>query len=251
MPRVRACRPTAAPISESRNGEPHQRESTIVRESHIAPVELAPLALRSTLRIASIRPQGGSQCVGWVAAAQRRAPPARIHDRARISHRAGGTRACGAAFHPTVAQASPARECVGCVAAAQRRAAPARNDDRASAMHRAGGTRACGAAFHPTVAQATPARECAGCVAAAQRRAAPARPRSRKHRASCRWNSRLRRCVPPYALRAALGAVACERRQARRSWREDAKPLRSATRSMSSRVCASSSCASATRKRLM
>ena len=150
MPRVRACRPTAARISESRNGEPHQRESTIVRESHIAPVELAPLALRSTLRIASIRPQGGSQCVGWVAAAQRRAPPARIHDRARISHRAGGTRACGAAFHPTVAQASPARECAGCVAAAQRRAAPARNRDRAGTLHRAGGTRACGAAFHPT-----------------------------------------------------------------------------------------------------
>lgn len=51
--------------------------------------------------------------------------------------------------------------------------------------------------------------------------------------------------------RACLGAVSYSLRQARRSWREDEKPARSATRSMSRRVWLSISRANATRRRLL
>ena len=54
----------------------------------------------------------------------------------------------------------------------------------------------------------------------------------------------------PRYVRASRGEDACVRDQARRNWRVEPKPLRSATCSMSSRVWASSSCARATRKRL-
>src|SRR5262249_14181094 len=52
------------------------------------------------------------------------------------------------------------------------------------------------------------------------------------------------------SARAVCGGVAYERLHARRSCRADANPLRSATRSMSRRVCPSSSRASETRRRL-